>query len=90
MEASAHIIVKGLVQGVGFRYFVYTNAIKLSLRGFTRNLYTGEVEITVEGDRSAIEELLSIVKVGPRSARVTDLVIEWQEPNQHYDNFTVK
>ena len=80
MEASAHILVKGMVQGVGFRYFVHQRATALGLNGWVRNLYDGNVEITVEGDRSLIEEFIGMVKVGPRLARVNDLLIEWNPP----------
>ncbi len=89
MEAGAHIIVRGLVQGVGFRYYVSTRANRLLLRGFVTNLLNGEVEIMVEGDRSAIESLISDVKVGPRSAQVRDLTIEWTEPTYRYDRFSI-
>ncbi|CUT02300.1 Acylphosphatase, partial [Candidatus Kryptonium thompsonii] len=46
----AHIIVKGLVQGVGFRWFVQKHANHLGLKGWTRNLSNGDVEIEVEGE----------------------------------------
>ncbi len=89
MEACAHIIVRGLVQGVGFRYYVATRANRLQLKGFVTNLLTGEVEIMVEGDRSAIESLITDVKVGPRSAQVRDLMIDWTEPTYRYDRFSI-
>src|SRR6266850_6133424 len=56
MTVGASIIVEGMVQGVGFRYFVYTKASRLGLTGFVRNLASDAVEIEVEGDRSLIEE----------------------------------
>ncbi len=90
MEISASITVKGLVQGVGFRYFVFSVATKLSLRGYTRNLFNGDVEIEVEGNRSAIEALIKEVKVGPRMSRVTDLVVEWKPPTNTYKQFSIK
>ncbi len=77
MQARAHLLVSGLVQGVGFRYFAVDHARNLGLKGFVRNIFSGDVEIEVEGDRSLIEEFIKEVKVGPRSARVSDLKIEW-------------
>jgi acylphosphatase len=50
----AEIIAEGFVQGVGFRYFVYRHAQQLGLNGFTRNLFTGEVETVVEGEKALI------------------------------------
>jgi acylphosphatase len=89
-EVGAHIIARGLVQGVGFRWFVHKHAAGLDLRGQVKNLADDSVDIIVEGDRSLIEELIKIVKVGPRSAQVSDMVIEWQEPSGKYSGFIIK
>ncbi|MBI1803467.1 MAG: acylphosphatase [Ignavibacteriae bacterium] len=90
MDVRAHITVQGMVQGVGFRYFVYNKAKQSGLAGFVKNLYDGNVEIVVEGDRSIIEEFIKEVKVGPRPARVTDLKISWQKPEQQFHEFTIR
>ena len=90
MQVGVHIIVQGMVQGVGFRYFVSRQATKLSLSGFVRNLYDGDVEIEAYGDRSLLEELIKEVKVGPRSAYVKDLRIEWKEFQERYIGFEVR
>lgn len=86
-----HIIVEGLVQGVGFRWFVYRKAEALGVTGWVKNLYNGNVEIEAEGDRSRLEEFINDVKVGPRSARVTNLTIEWKDSKaplyQRFDIF---
>lgn len=90
MEVGAKLIVKGLVQGVGFRYFVHRVAGGLGLSGFAKNLFNGDVEIEVEGDRSAVEELIKQVKAGPRPARVTDVRIEWKEYEQKFKGFEIR
>jgi len=90
MDIRAHIIVQGLVQGVGFRYFVYTLATQYHLNGFARNLPTEDVEIVVEGDRSIIEEFIKFVKVGPRPARVADMKIDWQKPEHQFSEFLIR
>jgi acylphosphatase len=77
MQVRVHVSVSGLVQGVGFRYFVFHKAISLTLAGYVRNLFSGDVEIEAEGDRSLVEEFIKHVKVGPRAAHVTDIKIEW-------------
>ena len=79
MQAHVHIIVEGLVQGVGFRWFVARRAQALGVRGFVNNLYDGNVEIDAEGDRSLLEELIGEVKRGPRSAHVTNLRLTWKD-----------
>jgi acylphosphatase len=90
MQIGAHITVQGLVQGVGFRYFVYRHASRLGLTGWVRNLHSSDVEIEVEGDRSMVEELIKEVKVGPRSAHVKDLKIEWQDFKNRYQAFEIR
>jgi acylphosphatase len=80
MDASVNIVVEGLVQGVGFRWYASRRAQALGLRGFVRNLYDGTVEVEAEGDRTALEELIRDLRVGPRSAHVTDLKIAWDSP----------
>ncbi len=90
MEVGAQIIVSGLVQGVGFRYFVFGHATKLGLRGFVANRYDGSVEINAVGERSIIEELIGRVKVGPRSSSVRNVSISWKEPDERYHLFEIR
>jgi len=90
MQVGAHILVRGYVQGVGFRYFVYRRATMFGLTGYVRNTWEGDVEIEVEGERSLIEEFIKEVKVGPRSAEVTDLKITWLEFQNRFRSFEVR
>lgn len=90
MKTGAHIVVRGMVQGVGFRYFVLDRATRLRLKGFVRNNYGGNVEITVEGNRSLIEELIKEVKVGPRLAHVADMKVQWEDLQIHYETFEIR
>jgi acylphosphatase len=90
MEVGAHIIVSGMVQGVGFRYFVYNRAIKLGLNGSVKNLFNGDVEIEVEGERSLVEVFIQEVKIGPRAAHVAGVKIEWEKPGKHFHEFRIQ
>jgi acylphosphatase len=90
MSVAAFIRVQGVVQAVGFRYFVYRIATRLGLNGYVRNAYDGSVEIEVEGDRSLIEELIKDVKVGPRAAHVTDVSVEWKNPQNQFHHFDIR
>ncbi|MCI0565288.1 MAG: acylphosphatase [Nitrososphaera sp.] len=90
MDVGARIIVRGLVQGVGFRYFVLRHASTLGLSGYVQNTYNGDVEIEVEGSRSLVEELIKEVKAGPRSAHVSDVKIEWKSPEQSFHGFEIR
>ena len=88
-DVRARIIVSGMVQGVGFRYFVATHAEDLDVDGFVRNRSDGSVELEAEGERGHVEELLSRVRVGPRFAHVTGVEIVWQEPHHRNEPFTI-
>ncbi|MEZ7893321.1 MAG: acylphosphatase [Candidatus Wallbacteria bacterium] len=66
----SHIIVSGRVQGVGFRYFVYHQALRYNICGFARNLSNGNVEVYAEGDKKSVEEFAVKVKTGPPHAFV--------------------
>jgi len=90
MEVGAHIVVNGLVQGVGFRYFVYHQAMRLGLKGYVANLYNGDVEIDVEGDRSLIEELIKEVKSGPRAGHVSHVNVNWKNFASMYERFDIR
>jgi acylphosphatase len=90
MDVAAHIIVKGRVQGVSFRYFTIDKAIKLELDGWVRNLPNGDVEVWAEGDRGLVESLIEELKVGPRFAAVKDLQIEWEKPTYKEKGFNLK
>jgi len=90
MRTSVHIVAKGLVQGVGFRYFIFRQAVAYGLTGFARNLVNGDVEVVAEGDRSLIEELIKDVKRGPRASHVTEIELAWREPSESYPNFGIR
>jgi acylphosphatase len=90
MEVRSRIVVRGLVQGVGFRWFVHRKAAALGLNGWVQNAADGSVSIEAQGERSLVEELLRDVKVGPRSAQVTDLQVEWLEPEYPGTSFHIR
>lgn len=90
MEKSAHIIVQGVVQGVGFRWFVEKEAKKLGLKGFVRNLYNGNVEVKVEGEQAIIQELIKTLKIGNSYSRVTGVNVDWQEFENKYSAFSIR
>jgi len=70
-----HFLVRGRVQGVGFRWFVHREASELELKGWVRNTEDGDVELVVAGDEPALIELRQSLHRGPRGSRV-DKVIE--------------
>jgi acylphosphatase len=89
-KVRAEILVNGLVQGVGFRYFVVRHAARLKLSGYVENLFTGEVHTVVEGDKLSIQELFNLIKLGPSHAHVKKSRIDWFENKNEFDSFEVK
>lgn len=71
-----HMLVSGLVQGVGFRYFVWQTALRLDLTGWVKNLDSGEVELEVQGSPHKVGQFTKQVQKGPRFSRVTDVQIQ--------------
>lgn len=86
----AEILVNGFVQGVGFRYYVVRQAEKLGLKGYTKNLYSGEVLTVVEGERFIIEDLYNQLKIGPPYADVKNASIKWSEFKNEFKRFEVR
>ncbi len=68
--AAMRFVVRGRVQGVGFRWWVWRQATRLGLRGLARNLRDGSVEVIVEGSDATLLELEGLLAQGPPAARV--------------------
>ena len=90
MKVLAHIIVKGLVQGVGFRWFVEREANSLGLKGYVKNLPNGDVECEVEGEEGLIKEFVAQLRIGNRMSRVTDVVVNTEEFQNKYHDFQIR
>jgi acylphosphatase len=78
MNARAHIVVSGRVQGVAFRIATVEEAQRLGLAGWVRNLRDGRVEAVAEGERPKVEALVAWCHHGPPPARVTEVQVSWQ------------
>lgn len=68
---ALRIVVRGLVQGVGFRWWAARHASRLGISGHVRNLPDGSVELVASGDRESLDEILELCLKGPSSAAVT-------------------
>ncbi len=87
---KAEITVSGLVQGVGFRYFVHSKAQSIGLNGYTKNLFTGEVVTVVEGEKYLVEELIDYIKIGPSRSHVKSHSVNWFEYKNEFKIFEIK
>lgn len=89
MTAAAKIIVKGRVQGVGYRYFASREARLRKISGYVKNLYNGDVEIVAQGEKEMILNYIEDLRSGPDFSVVSDMIIDWQECNNKYTDFNI-
>jgi len=83
LPAARHIELTGVVQGVGFRPFVYNLALAKGLRGWVRNTSSG-VEIEVEGSSLALDQFVSdLTSKAPPLARIETVTVQEMAPNGH-------
>jgi hydrogenase maturation protein HypF len=86
----AEIRVSGIVQGVGFRPFIYRIAVKNGLVGFVRNRADALVEIIVEGERSRIEEFIKQIKgEKPPLARIHNITVNFKKAKKEFNKFNI-
>lgn len=84
-----HVFVKGIVQGVGFRFFVFQYGVNLNLKGWVRNRYNGQVEVMAEGRKDILEVFLEKIKEGPQMAQVENVELDWYTPTGELPEFTI-
>lgn len=85
---TKHIMVSGRVQGVGFRYFIKQSAEGLQIKGWVRNLYSGDVEIMVSGEKQALEDFITSIWSGNGFSRIEGVEIE-QVDYQRFKHFEI-
>ena len=73
---SVHIIIRGVVTGVGFRWWLKKEAEKRNIYGFVKNRTENEVEAVFLGENKSVDELVKLARKGPSSARVESLSIQ--------------
>lgn len=90
MTIARRLLISGLVQGVGFRYFTQRTAARFQVRGYVKNLPDGRVEALVQGSESAVAGFMRDVAAGPRNSRVTDVEELVVEPSNEFSTFRIE
>lgn len=90
MPMQLHILVSGHVQGVGFRDFARRNAERFEIRGFTKNLANGDVEIVAQGAKAALDEFIFSLEKGPPAGRVDCVRIDQRVCGDEYAGFEIR
>ncbi len=88
-EIYKKVIITGRVQGVGFRFSAREQARKYGVKGYVKNLPTGNVEIKVSGPENKVNLYLRWCNEGPSHAYVEDIFIEDAVP-ENFETFDVK
>jgi acylphosphatase len=83
-------IVRGRVQGVGFRWFVDSEARQLGIAGWVRNNIDGSVEVLAMGNEQQLANLRDRLQRGPRAARVDEVEVFPAEVIQGLDTFRIE
>jgi acylphosphatase len=83
-------LVRGRVQGVGFRWYVEREAQLLGVAGWVRNNPDGAVEVLATGTREQINALHEKLRIGPRAARVDDVHVCDANPVQGLKTFRIE
>ena len=72
---TRHLVVRGLVQGVSYRWSMVQAARRLGVRGWVRNRRDGSVEALVQGDAAAVDALIAWCRRGPPASHVEDVAV---------------
>ncbi len=83
-------VVRGRVQGVGFRWFVEREAGTLGLAGWVRNNFDGSVEVLAMGSREQLSALRGRLRAGPRAARVDNVEESEAQPVAGLKSFRIE
>ena len=89
MKVRAHIIVKGLVQGVFFRASTQRTAQENGIFGWVKNKFDGRVEAVFEGEKADVEDTIEWCRQGPFGADVEDVNVVWEDFKGEFDSFSI-
>jgi acylphosphatase len=90
MLRAKHYIIRGRVQGVGYRYFALGAAERLGVKGFVRNTHNGDVEVHAEADDATLQLFKQELERGPRMARVTAVTETETQVSGLYSSFLIR
>jgi acylphosphatase len=88
--AEAHVIVSGRVQGVWYRGYTQRAASAAGVHGWVRNLPDRRVEAVLQGERTAVERVIDLMRTGPPGASVTDCAVSWRPAGERVHGFDIR
>ena len=87
---QVYLIVSGTVQGVCYRMLCKKIAVSYDLKGWVRNLPTGEVEVLAQGEKEKLVKLVDWCKTGPPHANVVNVEVQWGNVINKFESFNIK
>ncbi len=89
-NSTRRFVVRGRVQGVGFRFFVEREAHTLGVTGWVRNNFDGSVEVLATGSQEHLQVLRAKLQKGPRAARVDQVDEAEAKPVPNLNTFRIE
>jgi acylphosphatase len=89
-KLARKFLIKGQVQGVGYRFFAQRAAARHQVLGYVRNCPDGSVEVLAEGAPLDVEEFMKDLVTGPQWSRVDQVDEVSLEPTGHYSAFLIE
>lgn len=89
-HVHAEIVLRGLVQGVGFRWFAVRKAREHGIKGFVKNQGWDEVLCVAEGEEGLVNDFIEQLKIGPRLSQVTGVVVQKSDKLVGYTSFEIE
>ena len=89
MNKRCHILISGKVQGVYYRAYAKTNAEKVRVTGYVKNMPDGRVEVVAEGDEFDVLSFIQFIRSGPPSSVIEGFDVEWLPASGEFKDFQV-
>jgi acylphosphatase len=90
MLEARRFVIRGRVQGVGYRWFAQRAAMAEQLQGWVTNREDGAVEVAAQGDREALRRFEQHLREGPPAGRVDDVMVEPDVPSGRATGFVIR
>jgi acylphosphatase len=89
-KSRAKLLIKGVVQGVNFRYYTRREALRCGITGWVSNLPDGSVAAVFEGNEEDVETMVQWCRRGPSSAQVMQLIVQPEEYRGEFQSFSIR
>jgi len=89
-KKRAHLIIHGKVQGVFFRAYLRERSEQFKLTGWAKNCFDGNVEVVLEGEESAVKQVVEWCHSGPADAEVKKVDEKWEKATGEFQDFSIQ